>query len=218
VAAWVDLDNDGLIDLLTVPDGAFRRSADGRFISTGGMKVEPGDSVVNARLAVGDWDGDGDRDAVVALQRQRPEWRLQFDEHFRADVPAWRLLDREWQVIIAENELGAGHWLELDLVGSAGNRNAIGARVELESDDALRIAVVGQSDSANYSQGHYRLYFGLGRSRAPASALVHWRKGEVERFDLEGVDRRVVLTAGAGTPVAKPSDRGGQSQPPPSAR
>jgi hypothetical protein len=50
---------------------------------------------------------------------------------------------------------------------------------------------VGQNDTSRYSQGHYRLYYGLGHRRKPVTVSVRWPDGATTRLDDVGVDRLI---------------------------
>jgi hypothetical protein len=86
------------------------------------------------------------------------------------------------------------HWLELRLVGKPGNPQAIGARVTLQTADGQQTQQVGLNDGAFFSQGHYRLYFGLGRHASAELMTIRWPDGQVQ--ELKGVegDRLQVIT------------------------
>jgi hypothetical protein len=80
----------------------------------------------------------------------------------------------EKRIIRARNLGPGGHWLELDLTGPAGNEQAIGARAQVRCGSHRSFGFVGQSDDSRYSQGHYRLYFGLGGCAKQARVTVRW--------------------------------------------
>jgi hypothetical protein len=65
-AAWVDADDDGDLDLHTVPDGLFLQDAEGRFAASGLLMTEVDETVTQARTIWFDMDGDGDMDALIA--------------------------------------------------------------------------------------------------------------------------------------------------------
>jgi hypothetical protein len=80
------------------------------------------------------------------------------------------------------------------LVGRAGNRQAIGARVEIETAEGRQTQVVGLNDGAFFSQGHYRLYFGLSAQARAEAVRILWPDGQVQELrNMEG-DRLQVIT------------------------
>ncbi len=80
-------------------------------------------------------------------------------------------------VELRDNPTRGGHWLEVDLTGSPGNAEAIGATVRARVGDRWIQQWVGQNDDARFSSGHYRLYFGLGEERRVERLVVHWPDG-----------------------------------------
>jgi hypothetical protein len=119
-----------------------------------------------------------------------------------------------------------GHWLELDLVGTESNRDAIGAvvrtTVRLPGGDKTLLRQV-EAGSGYASQGPLTLHFGLGGADRVEEVEIRWPSGAVERFGpaagtgpLEA-DRRWTVVEGAGvlrprnpddsprTPASEPS-------------
>ena len=87
-----------------------------------------------------------------------------------------------------------GNWLELRLVGAAGNRDSIGARVEVVAGgERWQREVNGGNGYA--SQSTNRLHFGLGATPAVDAVTVHWPSGRVERL-RPPVNRVAVLREG----------------------
>jgi len=80
----------------------------------------------------------------------------------------------------------------IDLVGSAGNPQAIGARVTLVTPDGKQVQQVGASEGAYLSQGHYRLYFGLGTGDKISALKIHWPDGSLE--ELHNIKMDTLLT------------------------
>ncbi len=158
-ASFVDYDNDGAVDLYTVPQGLFRNGG-GRLRPTHQLATpDAGAAIVNWA----DFDDDGLRDPVIAYGHG------EFAPHMR--------------VRRARNVTPIhGHWLEIDLAGAAGNRQAIGAWVEVRAGGKRQVQWVGQNDDAPHSQGHYRLYFGLGRHDLVGSLVIHWPDGQTSPF------------------------------------
>jgi len=168
-ANWVDFDNDGLIDLHSMPSGLYRQSEGGRFKRTGFAS-----SASKALWGIGNWfdaDGDGYRDLLYANRLTGGDPRV-----------ATRLL---------VNNRSGNRWLAVDLRGSRGNAEAIGARVRIEAAGRAQTGWVGQSDGSRYSQGHYRVYFGLGNAPVVDSVSVVWPDGR--RTEMRDVEADQVL-------------------------
>ena len=73
----------------------------------------------------------------------------------------------------------AGHWVELKLVGTRSNRDAIGARVTLKAGARTLIREV-DGGNGYAGQSTQRIHFGLGTSTTIASIQVRWPSGTVQ--------------------------------------
>jgi len=191
-AAWVDFDNDGLVDLYSVPQGLFRQRRDHTFEATGLLALPPR-KYMAAIVNWADLDNDGRRDVILALNENFSLWRW------------WEKLQKNsedrfaWNLVAYRNAIANGnHWLELRLVGKPGNPQAIGARVTLQTTDGQQMQEVGFSDGAFFSQGHYRLYFGLGAHAGADLLRIRWPDGTVqESRNVEGDRLQVIRQAGS---------------------
>jgi hypothetical protein len=186
-ASWVDFDNDGLPDLYSVPQGLFRQRRDHTFEGTGLLAL-PLHKYMAAIANWADFDNDGRRDLLLASLENFSLWR--WWEKFRRNSE-----DRfAWNLAAYRNVVDNGnHWLEVRLVGKAGNPQAIGARVTVETADGQQLQQVGLNDGSFFSQGHYRLYFGLG-SHARADVIrIRWPDGQMQELKSVDGDRLQVI-------------------------
>jgi hypothetical protein len=202
--AWLDFDNDGWLDLLTV-NGAvqiiqalaqagdrfplhqrkqlFRNLHDGRFedvTARAGAVFRL--SEVGRGAAFGDIDNDGDTDVVVA--------------------------NNNGPVRLLINHIGSlKHWIGLRLVGFGavgppgarrGLRDMLGARVEVVRKDGLKLVRRARSDGSYASANDPRVLVGLGDSRDPVDVRVTWPDGRTERFGKLAIDRYSTLQEGKG--------------------
>jgi hypothetical protein len=169
-ASFVDYDNDGNEDVDLVPQGLYKGSGGGHYKRTGELAV--GHSAGSALTTWFDADNDGLRDPVIAFGNA--EFAKQMS-------------------LVRERNLGpGGHWLEVDLTGAAGNRQAVGARVAISVGGRKQYQFVGQNDDSHHSQGHYRLYFGLGDATTIDRLAVRWPDGKMTR--MQGVSADQILT------------------------
>lgn len=190
-AAWVDYDNDGLVDLHTVPEGLFRQREDRMFERTGQLELP----VQKYQAAIINWfdlDNDGARDVMLTLNENpslRRWWEVTPKDPFKWDVLTYRNLE------------SGNHWLQVKLIGNAGNREGIGARVTVTTPEGRQMQEVGSSDGAFFSQGHYRLYFGLGDHGKADNVEIRWSDGEVQNIDDVPVDRLLVVDRDSSTRI-----------------
>lgn len=176
-ASWVDYDNDGIPDLHTVPEGIFRQGSDRTFDRTN-LLVLPSGTYMASVINWYDINNDGTRDALIALNENSSLYRW------------WQFSPKDtfkWIFQTYQNTDTGNHWLQIRLTGAPGNREAIGSRVTLVTPDGQQIQEVGNSDGSFYSQGHYRLYFGLGQHSRVDVLKIRWPDGEIQELkDLAG--------------------------------
>lgn len=131
-------------------------------------------------FAAFDMDEDGDPDLAVMAARQAPQLRL-----FRNDFA-----DR-------------GAALAVRLVGSESNRDAVGARVTVETESLRRTKIVS-AGSGFISQHSKELLFGLGASQRIVALSVVWPSGRTQSFrERLAPNRRIRLSEG-GEPQLEP--------------
>jgi Flp pilus assembly protein TadD/peroxiredoxin len=131
-------------------------------------------------FAVLDYDQDGDPDLAVMAARQAPQLRI-----FRNDFE------------------GRKAALAVRLTGRKGNRDAIGARVTVETN-AMRRTKQVQAGSGFISQHSKELLFGLGASERVVKLEVRWPGGETQTFADVALGHRVLVQEGDATPRSEP--------------
>ncbi len=194
--AWIDVDNDGWLDLLTVNGTVqridalvrehdpmplrqrkqlFRNLGNGRFedlTSRSGNVFERAD--VGRGAAFGDIDNDGDTDVIVGNNNGAAQLLL--------------------------NEMGSrSHWIGLRLMGANGTgptRDMIGARVAVIRDGLPTRQRRARSDGSFASANDPRVLVGLGPSTQRPRVRVTWPDGRVEEWADLPIDRYTTLTAG----------------------
>jgi len=91
---------------------------------------------------------------------------------------------------------GAGHWIELTLIGTKSNRDAIGARVTVETATGKLIREVN-GGNGYASQSSLRVHVGLGRDTVVRSVRIRWPSGIVDTVAAP-IDRMTTVREGEG--------------------
>jgi len=188
----VDLDNDGWRDIFQVnghvypeldarsgperyrnPRLVYRNCGGGIFEDVSAISGPAVQDHKSSRgAAFGDFDNDGDIDVVVMNM---------------GDAPS-----------LLRNELkSANHWLKVELEGTRSNRSAIGASVQVQTNN-LKLTDVVLSQSSYISHNDSRLHFGLGAETSAAKITVRWPNGIVESFPGAPAGKLVRLVEGSG--------------------
>ena len=95
------------------------------------------------------------------------------------------------------NQGNSNHWLEIDLEGVVSNRDGIGSRVELETDDGI-IQIREQTGGMHrIAQNHQRLHFGLGSHILVKRLTVTWPSGVVQELREVTADQFLKITESA---------------------
>lgn len=181
---WLDYDNDGWPDLILAngnvdnkitvmfPKVSYRQPMQ-VFRNRGGKPGGPitfddqsrllGEAlmkpIVGRGLATGDFNNDGWIDVLV--------------------------MDDDGPVRLLENHGGkASNWIGLSLTGTGkSNRDALGARVTVETPDGHSQVREVQTASSYLSASDRRLLFGLGKAATVSRVTVRWPDGTIEHYE-----------------------------------
>jgi hypothetical protein len=135
---------------------------------------------VTRGLAIGDVDNDGDPDVALGAQNGPLELLL--------------------------NDGGnRHHWITFRLEGTRGARDAIGARLSIETTQGRRTGWV-LGGSSYCSQSDRRVTFGLAEESGVRRLTVRWPGGHVQSFGALPADRFYFLREG-GRPIPDPRIR-----------
>jgi hypothetical protein len=201
-----DFDNDMDVDLFlacgtgasNTPDILYQNQGDGTFVAAAdaagaagpiGLAIGPAiaDSAGTADSAVsGDYNVDGFLDLYVTNGMSLiPKFKGGPNKLFR-------------------NQGNSNHWIEIDLVGTQSDRDAVGARVSATVNGLTQI----REQNGGYhrwSQDAKRTHFGLGNpsiSDLKVDLKVEWPSGAVSTFAGVAADRLYQISESAGiTPV-----------------
>src|SRR3954471_11727281 len=129
-------------------------------------------------FALIDVDGDGDQDLAVMAARQAPQLRI-FRNDFVADAAG----------------AARAASIAVRLVGTTSNRDAVGARVTVETDRIKRTRIV-QAGSGFLSEHSKELLIGLGASQRILRVTVDWPSGGTQVFTDVPLNARLRITEG----------------------
>lgn len=193
----VDFDNDGLPDIMTVTGNVYpevekyfkeypakstrfvyHNLGDGRFEDVTSQSGPDILSLHSSRgAAFGDFDNDGDMDALVMNMNEHP-----------------LLLRNEY---INSRSRGTNNWLKLKLIGTKSNRSAIGARVKVMIGSRMQSQEVS-SQSSYYSHNDLRLNFGMGANKKADQIEIRWPCGQTEVLKNVEANQILIIREGSG--------------------
>src|SRR6266704_423195 len=190
---FIDFDNDGWPDILQInghvypeieghdtgqtyknPRLVYKNLGDGRFKEVSSeMGAGISERFSSRGAAFGDYDNDGDIDALVLNMNDPPS--------------------------LLRNDGGnQQNWIKIKLIGTKCNRTAIGARVRVVTGKRAQIDEV-HSGSSVMSQSDLRLHFGLGEFQTVDLIEVRWPTTQkVERFTQVKANQILTIREGSG--------------------
>jgi len=94
-------------------------------------------------------------------------------------------------LLIYRNTVDRGrHWIEIELEGTASNRSAIGARVDVYWNGRHQVQEVS-GGSGFSAQNDRRLHYGLGAAAAIERIEIRWPSGRKQTIERPAVDTRL---------------------------
>jgi hypothetical protein len=190
--AFVDLDNDGWVDLIST-NGHVYPQVDS--LPSGARYREPMNLLMNQA------DGtfcDAQESAGVAVNQPRVGRGLAVADFFNRGQMGVIVEDLDGEPALLENPGVAGnHWVTFELAGTKSNRLALGARVTIQAGGMRQTDEV-RSGGSYLSQNDLRVHFGLGKTTRIDSVVVYWPSGLEERLENLPVDQFLGLKEGKG--------------------
>ncbi len=195
---FFDYDNDGWPDLLAVNGHVypqmenasvgttyrqrillFHNEHDGKFAE---VAAESGSALMTPRVsrgvAFGDLDNDGYIDVVINNLDGKPT--------------------------ILKNDGGShNNWITVKLVGTGKNRDAVGARVKVVSEDLTQWDEV-HAGGSYLSSNDPRLHYGLGGRSKVRLIEIHWPDGKIETVASVPANNFLTIEEGRGITRAMP--------------
>ncbi len=151
----------------------------------GGALEEPG---LSRGLAAGDIDGDGDIDLFLTNNNGVPD--------------------------LIVNESTSGSWLGVRLIGTASNREGLGARVIVKAGGRKWMAE-RHGGGSFLSSGDPTVHFGLGTVQQVDEVEIRWPSGVTQTLSSPGINK--VVTAleppGSQPPPVTPKSASGKNNP-----
>jgi len=127
---------------------------------------------VSRGVAAGDFDNDGDLDLLISNNGQAPQ--------------------------LLRNDGGnAKHWLQILLIGTTSNRDAVGARVKVTAGDLVLVEQKKGGMSYQSAQDP-RLHFGLGAHDQIDEVEIRWPSGAVTKLEKVKSNQIIVVKEGTG--------------------
>ena len=184
--ALFDYDNDGDLDifvtngstfqelenpevLIPQADALYRNNGDGTFSDVSEMTgITALPTRVGRGAAFGDYDNDGDVDIFIVNNHAAP--------------------------ILLRNEGGnRNNYMHVELIGTAQNRNAIGAKIQLKTADRIQGREVYAGESY-MSSNSFIVEFGVAAATQIETLQVIWLNGDVQKLYNIPANQRIRVT------------------------
>ncbi len=191
-AAFVDLDNDGWVDLFSV-NGHVYPQVD--TLETGARYKEPKNLMMNERNGTFCNAGEQAGMAPMRPEASRGLAAVDLDNDGNVDLVVGNI---GGVPTILHNEGVAGaHWVSFELAGTKSNRLGLGARVTIKAGGMTQTDEV-RSGGSYLSQNDLRVHFGLGSANVIASVGVRWPSGTVDTMKNVPADSFYSVLEGSG--------------------
>jgi hypothetical protein len=190
--AFVDIDNDGWLDLITVSGHVYPQVDT---LPSGGGYRQP------KLLQLNQKDGtfcDASEQAGPALQEKRVSRGLAVADLFNDGNMDVVVGDLDGSPMILRNHGVPGqHWVSFELAGTKSNRLALNARIKIVAGGMTQTQEI-HSGGSYLSQNDLRVHFGLGSAEKISNIEIRWPSGKVEKLGEFAADNFYSVLEGEG--------------------
>ena len=187
-----DFDNDGDLDVymagqvgkIGIPARYYRNDGNGTFTEIANASgadfpitgaIQKYDQNASMSFCIGDYDNDGFLDIYKSIEAVADGGTI--------NVPAK----------LFRNNTNSNHWLQINLVGTDSNRDAIGTKVILTANGKSQLREqTGQM--RRIAQDMKRLHFGLGSATSVSSIVVYWPNGQTTTISNITADQIITIS------------------------
>jgi len=190
--AFVDIDNDGWLDLISVSGHVYPQVDT---LPSGGGYRQP------KLLQLNQKDGtfcDASEQTGPALQEKRVSRGLAVADLFNDGNMDVVVGDLDGSPMILRNHGVPGqHWVSFELAGTKSNRLALNARIKIVAGGMIQTQEI-HSGGSYLSQNDLRVHFGLGPAAKISSVEIRWPSGKVENLGELAAGHFYSVLEGAG--------------------
>jgi hypothetical protein len=190
--AFVDVDNDGWLDLIAVSGHVYPQVDS---LPSGGGYREP--KVLNLNQRNGTFC-DASDEAGPSLKERRVSRGLAIGDLFNDGNMDIVVGDIDGAPMLLRNRgIPGRHWVSFELAGTKSNRLALNARISIVAGGMTQTDEI-HSGGSYVSQNDLRVHFGLGSADKIQSVTIHWPSGKVETLKNLAGDRYYSVLEGQG--------------------
>jgi hypothetical protein len=190
--AFVDVDNDGWLDLIAVSGHVYPQVDS---LPSGGGYREP--KLLNLNQKDGTFC-DASDEAGPALKERRVSRGLTVGDLFNDGNMDIVVGDIDGSPTLLRNRgIPGRHWVSFELAGTKSNRLALNARISIVAGGMTQTDEI-HSGGSYLSQNDLRVHFGLSASEKIQSVTIHWPSGKVETVNNLAPDKYYSVLEGQG--------------------
>ncbi len=186
-SAWLDVNNDGFLDLLSVGGGGattlFVNSNGTSFTAVTTEKISDASKFVLS-AATSDFNNDGFVDVLLGAAALGNNGQVGTAEN----------------ALLMKNNNTSGNWIKIKLIGTASNRSAIGAKIKITTGAVNQIREIG-AHIGIASQHSLTQHFGIGSATKVDNLVVTWPSGLTQTLTNVTANTTVTITEDSSGPA-----------------